>query len=126
MNLLKVTILVIIWNSALADSEMAEFYPGQEAFLDSKSELNSFAVVFEDDSTTAYFYALDTSSEEQMILDAMHIYNADNVTDSDKSSMASLSSLRSNYCQNRCQRSWKSEPNSILLLKRVATLSFHR
>ena len=69
---------------------MTKFYPGQEAYLDSKSTLNSFAVVFEDDGTTGYFYALDTANEGQMILDAVHIYNAENVTDQDKSSVAKI------------------------------------
>ena len=69
---------------------MTEFYPGQEAYLDSKSSSNSFAVIFEDDGTTGYFYALDTANEGQMILDAVHIYNADNVTDKEKTSVARI------------------------------------
>ena len=69
---------------------MTEFYPGKEVFLDSKSASGSFAVVFEDDGATGYFYALDTANENQMILDAMHIYNADNVTDRDRSSIARI------------------------------------
>lgn len=69
---------------------MTEFYPGKEAFLDSASGHNSYAVVFEDDGTTGYFYALDTSRSDQQILDAMHIYNADNVTDKSKVSIAKI------------------------------------
>jgi hypothetical protein len=69
---------------------MTEFCPGQEVYLDSKSVSNSFAVVFEDDGTTGYFYALDTNNEDQMILDAVHVYNAANVSDKDKSSIATI------------------------------------
>ena len=69
---------------------MTEFYPGQEAFLDSKSVSNSFAVVFEDDGTTGYFYALDTANEHHKILDAVLIYTAENVTDKDRSSVARI------------------------------------
>lgn len=83
-------LLFFSWSAALADSAMIEFYPGQEAYLDSKSELNSFAVVFEDDGTTGYLYALDTANEGQMILDAVQVYNAENVTDKDRSSVAKI------------------------------------
>ena len=69
---------------------MTEFYPGTEAFLDSASGENNYAVVFEDDGTTGYFYALDTSRPDQQILDAMHIYNANNVTDKEKISVAKI------------------------------------
>lgn len=83
-----ILILIIGLSGALADSAMTEFQPGEESFLDSNSPSNSFSVVFEDDGTTGYFYALDTANEDQMILDAMHIYNADNVSDRHKSSVA--------------------------------------
>ena len=83
-------LLILSWSAAIADSAMTEFYPGQEAYLDSKSAVNSFAVVFEDDGTTGYFYALDTANEGQMILDAVHIYDAENVTDRDRSSIAQI------------------------------------
>ena len=69
---------------------MIEFYPGEEAYLDSKSAANDFAVVFEDDGTTGYFYALDTAREDQMILDAVHIYNAEELEDKDISSVAAI------------------------------------
>jgi len=82
--------LVLSSSAALADSATTEFYPGRETFLDSKSVLNSFAVVFEDDGNTGYFYALDTANQDQMILDALHIYNAENVTDRDQPSIARI------------------------------------
>ena len=92
MNPLVIGTLLLIfgWSVAIADSAMTAFYPGHEAYLDSKSTVNSFAVVFEDDGTTGYFYALDTAKDGQMILDAVHIYNADSVTDKDRSSVAKI------------------------------------
>lgn len=53
---------------------------GNKMFLDSSSPSNSFAVVFEDDGDTGYFYALNTAHEPP-ILDALHIYTAANVSD---------------------------------------------
>lgn len=53
---------------------------GQEMVLESTSPANSFAVFFEDEGDTGYFYALDTKLEEP-VLDALHIYNVSNVTD---------------------------------------------
>ena len=62
------------------------FTPGEEVFVESKSSENNYAVVFEDDTDTGYFYALelvpDTGS--QRILDALHIYNAEEITEKDK------------------------------------------
>jgi hypothetical protein len=57
------------------------FKPGEEAFVESKSSENNYAVVFEDDTDTGYFYALELSPDTggQRILDALHIYNVDEV-----------------------------------------------
>ena len=54
---------------------------GTEEFVESAAPDGSFVVVFEDDGDTGYFYALDQSQLGQSIQDAMHIYNAANVTD---------------------------------------------
>lgn len=43
-----------------------------------------YAVVFEDDGQTGYFYALDTRREEDPILDAVHIYDVTSVSDSSR------------------------------------------
>ena len=59
------------------------FIVGQETFLNSISPTSSFGVVFEDDNTTGYFYAIDTEPE-QKILDALHLYNVASVVDKDK------------------------------------------
>lgn len=49
-----------------------------------------FVAVFEDDGDTGYFYALDTQAEGNPIQDALHIYNANNVTDRARPSMAKI------------------------------------
>lgn len=52
-----------------------------EAFLvGSNSAENTFAVFFEDDGETGYFYALD-EQHERPIVDALHIYNVKDVMD---------------------------------------------
>jgi hypothetical protein len=54
------------------------FVAGEEIFLESSSSENNYAVVFEDDTETGYFYALRVNKEtgEQQILDAVHIYES--------------------------------------------------
>jgi hypothetical protein len=56
---------------------------GVEAFIDSASPNNEHGVVFEDDGSTGYFYALDLKKKENQIEDAIHIYNVEGVTDRD-------------------------------------------
>ena len=63
------------------------FTPGQEVFVDSVSEETPYAVAFEDDTDTGYFYALqvvDREKGEQRILDAVHIYNIEEIEASEK------------------------------------------
>ena len=50
--------------------------PGTDTFVECVSEENNYAVVFEDDTDTGYFYALemDVQTGNQRILDALHIY----------------------------------------------------
>jgi len=48
---------------------------GTECFLDSVSPSTQYAVVFEEDGATGYFYALDTSLSGQQIVNAVHVYN---------------------------------------------------
>ena len=79
---------------------------GHNALFESISPTSSFAVIFEDNLTTGYFYAVDTKPDLQ-ILDALHIYNVADVIDkkipgkvqimwSDNGQIASL--LINNYC----------------------------
>lgn len=53
--------------------------PGTDTFIECLSEEYSFAVVFEDDTDTGYFYAMEIDPEtgEQRILDALHIYQVE-------------------------------------------------
>lgn len=62
------------------------FTPGEETFVESPSSENNFAVVFEDDGDTGYFYALELAPDTggQRILDALHIYNVEEVTGAEK------------------------------------------
>ena len=58
--------------------EPEQFTPGQELVLESFFEQSPYGVVFEDDCGTGYFYAVH---QEEGILDALHIYNVDDVAD---------------------------------------------
>ncbi len=63
---------------------------GERAVIESDSPATQFAVVFEDDGETGYFYGLDTSAGENPILDALHIYSVAAVSDKDKPSVAQI------------------------------------
>jgi hypothetical protein len=63
---------------------------GQEIVLPSDSPTNAFGVFFEDDGETGYFYAVSRNGEDFAILDALHIYNVQNVTDRDKPSRVTI------------------------------------
>jgi hypothetical protein len=65
------------------------FTVGEETWLAGDSPTAPFGCVFEDDGTTAYFYALELEPE-QRILDAVHIYNVANVTDAHRPSKAEI------------------------------------
>lgn len=67
-----------------------EITVGTEQFLDGTAPGGPFAVVFEDDGDTGYFYALDKSKLEQSIQDALHIYNVANVTDRHRPSLVEI------------------------------------
>ena len=70
-----------------------KFFPGKEVVIESVSPISPWAVVFEDDGATGYLYAVDhvkLESGGDSILEAMHIYNAENVTDADKESEVSI------------------------------------
>jgi hypothetical protein len=59
------------------------FTVGEDTYFRSDSPLFPNGVVFEDDLTTGYLYAITTDSEPP-ILDAVHIYNVENVIDKAK------------------------------------------
>lgn len=56
---------------------------GNPITLECPSPKTSFAVVFEDDGETGYFYGLDLENKEQPVLDALHIYNVKDILDKD-------------------------------------------
>lgn len=60
------------------------FLPGKDTFIDSTAD-NENAVVFEDNEETGYFYAVERN-ERLKILDALHIYNVNDIVDNDKPS----------------------------------------
>lgn len=66
------------------------FTPGEETFVAHDSPVHPHSVFFEDDGQTGYFYALDLSCEEDMILDAVHIYNVADAVDRDRPSQAKV------------------------------------
>ena len=51
-----------------------------DTFLDSTAANGTVGVIFEDDGTTGYFYAVRPGAELE-ILDALHVYDVANVTD---------------------------------------------
>jgi hypothetical protein len=78
---------------------------GEDTYFTSNSPSCIHAVAFEDDTRTGYFYAIDLQTKR--ILDAVHIYNDEDVIDKDKPSNlqivwtedGSVSSLLiNNYC----------------------------
>ena len=82
------------------------FTVGKDTFCDSVSPTSSIGVIFEDDLTTGYFYAVDTKKDTE-VLDALHIYNVADVIDKDKPSNIKIywsddgqiaSLLINNYC----------------------------
>ncbi|MDD1015896.1 DUF2251 domain-containing protein [Pseudomonas rubra] len=58
--------------------------------IEAPAQEGSFVVVFEDDEETGYFYALDTSADENPIQDALHIYNVDEISDREKPSTVKI------------------------------------
>lgn len=57
------------------------FKVGQEIVVECQDPQSSYSVVFEDDGSTGYFYALDMDSESNPIQDAVHIYDVRHVAD---------------------------------------------
>ena len=57
---------------------------GQPLVVDADSPAGRFVAVFEDDGSTAYFYAIDSDVEDgSPVQDALHVYNVADVTDAD-------------------------------------------
>lgn len=68
----------------------SELVVGIALVVEGQAPQGFFVAVFEDDTDTGYFYALDTSTNENPIQDALHIYNVANVTDNEKPSLIKI------------------------------------
>ncbi len=55
---------------------------GKDAFVESLSLENNYGVAFESNDETGYFYAIeiDNKTKEQRILDALHIYEIEEIS----------------------------------------------
>jgi len=62
------------------------FLVGSPNLISSDSINSTYAVVFEDDGETGYFYALDRSLGDKSVLDALHVYDVKSVIDLAKES----------------------------------------
>jgi hypothetical protein len=62
------------------------FFPGTKTWFASDSPNSRFGAVFEDDKETGYFYAYDHALDRSPIVDALHVYNSDSVSDRSKES----------------------------------------
>lgn len=62
------------------------FQVGSDVFVAEDAPAGRYSAFFEDDGETGYFYAVDPSRLDDMILDAVHIYNVANVVDRDRPS----------------------------------------
>src|SRR5262245_5944397 len=60
---------------------------GQPYVLEGPSPAGRYLVIFEDDGTTGYFFALDRTKVAKPICDALHIYNVEAVADRDQPSV---------------------------------------
>ncbi|MBS1567045.1 MAG: DUF2251 domain-containing protein [Bacteroidetes bacterium] len=59
---------------------------GVPVIVESNASEGRYTVVFEDDGETAYFYAAERTDEPDglRVLDALHIYNADEIAEEEK------------------------------------------
>lgn len=69
---------------------VGELSVGVAATVEGAAPNGPFIAVFEDDESTGYFYALDTSAEGNPIQDALHIYNVSNASDGQKPSVVTI------------------------------------
>ncbi|WP_263411063.1 DUF2251 domain-containing protein [Terriglobus tenax] len=71
--------------------DSVSFRPGK-AYLSSLSPTVPWAVIFEDEGDTAYFYAVDTrfGDSDERIQDAMLIYNVKHIPDAEREHLASI------------------------------------
>ena len=65
---------------------------GEYSFIESRSSENNYAVIFEDDTESGYFYAaeINPSTEEIRILDMLHIYDVESIATDERQATLSL------------------------------------
>jgi hypothetical protein len=63
---------------------------GDKVVIEGPSPSQPFGIVFEDDGETGYLYGLDFSNQDNAIVDALHIYNVQQVSDRHKPSQIQL------------------------------------
>jgi len=63
---------------------------GRKELFHGDSPSGRYSAFFEDDGETGYFYAVDLENKTTRILDAVHIYNVANVTDTTQPSDLSI------------------------------------
>ena len=66
------------------------FQVGSDVIVAEDAPDGQHSAFFEDDGETGYFYALDLSRSDDMILDAVQIYNVANVVDRDRPSRLAI------------------------------------
>ncbi len=66
------------------------FKPGDRTSFGSDSLTHPHSAFFEDDGETGYLYAMDLTRSENMIVDAVQIYNVANVSDRERESSISI------------------------------------
>jgi len=57
---------------------------GNRVFFESHSPDGKYAVVFQDDSETGYFFAIDPEADGNKVQDGVHVYDVASVPDTDK------------------------------------------
>jgi hypothetical protein len=66
------------------------FLVGSDVFIAKDAPSGQHGAFFEDDGETGYFYAVDLTESDNVILDAVHIYNVKNVVDRNRPSTFSI------------------------------------
>jgi hypothetical protein len=66
------------------------FRPGEKTFAAADAPNGQYSAFFEDDGETGYLYAVDLNRTDNVILDAVQIYNVANVRDRDRPSTLSI------------------------------------
>src|ERR1700694_2971134 len=66
------------------------FKPGDQTYFGSDSLTHPHSASFEDGGGHAYFYSLDLTRADNMIVDAVQIYSVPNVSDRERTSSISI------------------------------------